>query len=437
MSVAAAAFTCTPGARVAGEIRVPGDKSISHRAAMLGAIAEGTTEITGFLESADCLATLSALEAMGVTVERGAPGRVGIRGVGLRGLRAPAGPLDLGNSGTAMRLLAGIIAGQGNGAVLVGDASLMQRPMRRIADPLARMGAAIRTHDGKPPIEIAGGPVLRGCDHVLEVASAQVKSSLLLAGLHAVGTTRVREPGVSRDHTERMLGAFGATVHREEGAVSVQGQERLAATRIDVPGDFSSASFLIVAALIAGRGPLVIRGVGVNPTRTALIDILRAMGADIRVQALPGAGPEPRADIMVQPGALHGTSVPAALVPAAIDELPVLFAAAAIAHGETTVTAAGELRFKESDRLDAMAEGLATLGVALERLPDGLRIRGGPVTGGTIDSRGDHRIAMAFAVLGARASAPLQIRDVQNVATSFPGFVATARAAGLGVAEAG
>jgi 3-phosphoshikimate 1-carboxyvinyltransferase len=425
----------SPGVRVAGDIQVPGDKSISHRAAMLGAVAEGTTEIVGFLEAADCLATLAALESMGARVERGAHGTVCIEGSGLRGLRAPPGPLNLGNSGTSMRLLAGLLAGQQFDTILVGDASLMGRPMERIATPLARMGATIRTHGGKPPVEISGGCRLRGCDHTLEKPSAQVKSALLLAGLYADGKTCVREPGISRDHTERMLEAFGVRVDREGGAVAVTGPGRLAGTQIEVPGDFSSAAFLVVAGLIAGRAPLVIRGVGVNPTRAALIEILRSMGGDIRLLAVANAGNEPRADIEVRPSALRGTVVPESLVPVAIDELPILFVAAAVAEGETVVTGAGELRVKESDRLAAMADGLAAVGVACERLPDGLRIRGGRVAGGAVESHGDHRVAMAFSVLGARARAPIAIRDVQNVATSFPGFADTARAAGLELAE--
>jgi 3-phosphoshikimate 1-carboxyvinyltransferase len=437
VSGAAGRFVSSPGAGVAGDIRVPGDKSISHRAAMLGAIAEGTTEINGFLEAGDCRATLAALQSLGAGVDRSVPGTIRMRGAGLRGLRAPAGPLDLGNSGTSMRLLAGLLAGQAFDSVLVGDASLMQRPMDRVALPLARMGAAIGTVHGRPPVAIAGGRILRGCDHVLETPSAQVKSALLLAGLYADGATRVREPGISRDHTERMLPAFGVPVQRAAGAAGVTGADRLEAARIDVPGDFSSAAFFIVAGLIAGRGPLVIRGVGVNPTRSALIEILRAMGGDIRLHALADAGAEPRADIEVRPSALTGIAVPASLVPIAIDELPVLFAAAAVATGETVVAGAGELRVKESDRLAAMADGLAAVGVACERLPEGLRIRGGPVAGGTVDSFGDHRVAMAFAVLGAAAQSPIAVRGVQNVATSFPGFAAVARAAGLELAEGG
>jgi 3-phosphoshikimate 1-carboxyvinyltransferase len=436
VSAAPARFISSPGARVGGDIEVPGDKSISHRAAMLAALAEGTSAITGFLEGADCRATLNALGAMGVGIERTAPGALRIRGAGMRGLRAPAGPLDLGNSGTAMRLLAGILAGQPFNATLVGDASLMGRPMERVAAPLRRMGADVRTDGGRPPLIIAGPHELRGCDHCLEVASAQVKSALLFAGLFASGRTGVREPGVSRDHTERMLEAFGVPVERAECAVAVTGPATMRATDIDVPGDFSSAAFFLVAGLVAGAGRLRIRNVGINPTRTALLDILREMGADIRVHATAVASGEPRADIEVHPSVLHGVVVRPEQVPAAIDEMPVLFAAAAVADGETVVTGAGELRVKESDRLAAMSEGLAAVGVAVESLPDGLRIRGGPVSGGRVDSHDDHRVAMAFAVLGARARSPIAIDAVQNVGTSFPGFAATARACGLALAEA-
>jgi 3-phosphoshikimate 1-carboxyvinyltransferase len=429
-------FVTSPGGEVRGELRVPGDKSISHRAAMLAAIAEGDSEIRGFLEGDDCVATLEALATMGVAVERPEPGKVRVHGVGLQGLRAPASALDLGNSGTSMRLLAGLLAGQAFDTILIGDASLMGRPMERVAAPLRRMGADVQTNEGRPPVAIRGGRRLVGTAHRLEVPSAQVKSALLLAGLQAEGRTSVREPAPTRDHTERMLAAFGVAVEHTGGEVAVSGPATLRATRVDVPGDFSSAAFFIVAALIAGRGPLTLREVGVNPTRTALIDILRLMGADIRLSPRPESAGEPRADIEVRPGGLRGIAVPESLVPAALDEMPALFAAAAVAEGETMVTGAGELRVKESDRLAGMARGLANLGVAVQTRPDGLRIEGGAVAGGTIDSQGDHRLAMAFAVLGARASAPVEIIDVRNVATSFPGFAALARSAGLGLAEA-
>lgn len=435
MSVRRGRFVTRPGGWVAGDIRVPGDKSISHRAAILGAVAEGTTAVEGFLEGEDCLATLAALTALGVCVERPGPGKVRIHGIGMGGLRAPSAALDLGNSGTSMRLLTGLLAGQGFDTILIGDSSLMSRPMERVAAPLRRMGANVATNAGRPPVAIRGGRALRGTEHCLEVPSAQVKSALLLAGIQAEGRTIVREPGTSRDHTERMLGAFGVPISRDDGAVAVEGRARLHGTHIDVPGDFSSAAFFIVAALVAAREPLRILGVGLNPTRTALIEILRMMGADIRIHGLEEIGGEPRADIEVRPGSLRGIRVPESLVPVAMDELPVLFAAAALAEGETVVTGAGELRVKESDRLTAMAQGLAALGVEVEKRLDGLRIRGGTVKGGEVDSRGDHRIAMSFAVLGARAQAPVVIHDVQNVATSFPGFTALALSAGLRIEE--
>ncbi len=435
MTAPPAIFTTNPGSRVAGEIRVPGDKSISHRAAMLGAIAEGVSEIRGFLESEDCHATLAALELLGVRIDRTAPGELRIHGAGLRGLRAPSRALDLGNSGTSMRLLSGILASQAFDSILIGDPSLMQRPMERIAAPLRRMGADICTNDGRPPIAIAGGGALNGCEHRLETASAQVKSALLLAGLAANGRTSVTEPAVSRDHTERMLQAFGVPVARAGRTVAVDGPATLKAARIDVPGDFSSAAFFIVAGLIAGAGTLILRDSGINPTRTALIDILRLMGGDIRVHPNSNATGEPKADIEVRPGALHGIDVPPALVPIAMDELPVLFAAAAVAQGETVVTGAAELRVKESDRLAVMAEGLAAVGVTAVRLFDGLRVRGGSVSGGSVDCAGDHRVAMSFAVLGASARSPIVIHGVQNVATSFPGFAEAARSIGLDVTE--
>ncbi len=309
--------------------------------------------------------------------------------------------------------------------------------MERVASPLRRMGAEVHTQDGRPPVAIAGGRQLAGCEHRLDVPSAQVKSAILLAGLYASGRSTVSEPQQSRDHTERMLQAFGVPVACNGTSVSVDGPAEPVATRIEVPGDFSSAAFFIVAGLVAGAAPLVIRGVGVNPTRTGLLDILRLMGADIRLRPAAGPGGEPVADIEVRAGELQGVAVPGELVARSIDEFPVLFAAAALARGETRVTGAAELRVKESDRIAVMADGLRALGVEAEPLPDGLCIRGGPVRGGVVESRGDHRIAMAFAVLAARASAPVVIRDVRNVATSFPGFAATARAAGLMLAEEG
>jgi len=428
-------FLVEPCAGIAGRVRVPGDKSISHRALMLGAIASGTTQVDGFLEGEDCLATLRAVASLGVNVQRPAPGEVVIEGVGLRGLGLPRSVLDMGNAGTAMRLFMGLLSAQGFDSELVGDESLMRRPMERVAKPLRAMGAQIETQDGRPPVRIRGGAALRGLRYEMPVASAQVKSAVLLAGLYAEGETTVVEPAVTRDHTERMLQSFGANIIARGGSATVLPAAQLEATRISVPGDFSSAAFFIVAACIGAREPFVIEGVGVNPTRTGLLEMLALMGADLRLVNHRSAGAEPVADIEVRPARLRGIRVPERLVPLAIDEFPAFFIAAACADGETRVTGAEELRVKESDRIAVMARGLDALGVPNEVLADGLRIEGGPFGGGVVDSHGDHRVAMSFAVASLRASAPIEIRDVANVGTSFPGFAATARAVGLHLAE--
>jgi 3-phosphoshikimate 1-carboxyvinyltransferase len=429
----------TPGGSAAGTVRVPGDKSISHRALMLGAIAEGETHISGFLEGEDCLATARSLKALGVRLERPAPAQMLVHGVGMRGLRAADAPLDLGNAGTAMRLMMGLLAPQRFESTLIGDESLMRRPMERVVVPLQMMGARIQTQEGRPPVRIRGTPHLRAIQYSLPVASAQVKSAVLLAGLYASGTTRITEPAPTRDHTERMLAAFGASLRREGRSIAVDGAQGLSATRVAVPADFSSAAFFIVAGCLAAGRPLLLTHVGVNPARTGLLDLLRRMGADIRVHPVepaPGAGvdAEPVADIEVRRSALRGITVPEALVPLSIDEFPVFFIAAACASGETLVRGALELRVKESDRLAVMASGLGELGVEHQLLPDGLWIRGADsLSGGAVESCGDHRIAMAFAVAALRARAPIEISDVANVATSFPGFVRTARKAGLNI----
>ncbi|MGA2563662.1 MAG: 3-phosphoshikimate 1-carboxyvinyltransferase [Steroidobacteraceae bacterium] len=428
-------YIARPVRTVQGELRVPGDKSISHRALMLGAIAEGCTAISGFLASEDCLATLTTLRALGVRIERPAETEVRVHGVGLHGLRASAAQLDMGNAGTAMRLFTGLLAGQHFDSTLVGDASLMRRPMERVAQPLRAMGARIETHEGRPPVRIRGGAPLRAIDYSMPLASAQVKSALLLAALYAQGRSSVTEPAPTRDHTERMLRAFGVDLVREGARSSLEGGARLQACAIEVPGDFSSAAFFIVAAALAARGGLTLRGVGINPTRTGLLDMLRLMGADIRVEPYSGSQTEPIADIHVHASALSGIRVPESLVPLAIDEFPVFFIAAAAARGETLVSAAAELRVKESDRLAVMAQGLSALGIACELLPDGLRIQGGPMHGGRIDSHGDHRIAMAFAIASVLAQQSIQIDDVANVATSFPGFPALARSVGLSLQD--
>jgi len=428
-------FVVDPCAGIAGRVRIPGDKSISHRALMLGAIASGTTQVDGFLEGEDCLATLRAVASLGVNVQRPAPGEVVIEGVGLRGLGRPRAVLDMGNAGTAMRLFMGLLSAQGFNSELVGDESLMRRPMERVAKPLRAMGAQIETQDGRPPVRIRGGAALRGLRYEMPVASAQVKSAVLLAGLYAEGETTVVEPAVTRDHTERMLQSFGANVVARGGSATVLPAAQLEAARISVPGDFSSAAFFIVAACIGAREPFIIEGVGVNPTRTGLLEMLALMGADLRLLNHRTAGAEPVADIEVRPARLRGIRVPERLVPLAIDEFPAFFIAAACADGETRVTGAEELRVKESDRIAVMARGLDALGVRNEVLADGLRIEGGPFGGGVVDSHGDHRVAMSFAVASLRASAPIEIRDVANVGTSFPGFAATARSVGLRLAE--
>jgi len=428
-------YLVEPSAAITGSIRVPGDKSISHRALMFGAIASGTTHVTGFLEGEDCLSTLKAVAKLGVRVHRPAPGEVRVEGVGLRGFTAPDSVLDMGNAGTAMRLFMGLMSAQPFDTELVGDASLMRRPMERVARPLRTMGAQIDTRDGHPPVRIRGGAKLQGIRYDMPMASAQVKSAVLLAGLYAQGETTVVEPAVTRDHTERMLQGFGAEVVARGGTVTVRPPQRLESTNIAVPGDFSSAAFFIVAACIGAREPVVIEGVGVNPTRTGLLEMLSLMGADLRLINHRSAGAEPVADIEIRPAQLRGVRVPERLVPLAIDEFPAFFIAAACAAGETLVTGAEELRVKESDRIAVMARGLDAIGVRNEVLPDGLRIEGGRFGGGVVDSHGDHRVAMSFAVASLRAAAPIEIRDVANVATSFPGFADLARSVGLQLHE--
>jgi 3-phosphoshikimate 1-carboxyvinyltransferase len=428
-------YLVEPSPAIVGRLRVPGDKSISHRAVMFGAIASGTTHVTGFLEGEDCLSTMKAVAQLGVSVHRPAPGEVRVEGVGLRGLRAPDGVLDMGNAGTAMRLFMGLMAAQPFDTQLIGDSSLMRRPMERVAKPLRAMGAQIETQDGRPPVRVRGGAALRGIHYDMPVASAQVKSAVLLAGLYAQGETTVVEPAVTRDHTERMLQSFGVEVRARGGTITVRPPSGLEATHIAVPGDFSSAAFFIVAACIGAREPVVIEGVGVNPTRTGLLEMLALMGADLRLINHRSAGAEPVADIEIRPAQLRGARIPERLVPLAIDEFPAFFIAAACAEGETLVTGAEELRVKESDRIAVMARGLDAVGVRNEVLPDGLRIEGGPIGGGAVDSHGDHRIAMSFAIASLRAAAPIEIRDVANVATSFPGFVGLARSAGLKLHE--
>jgi len=423
-----------PGAPLRGRIRVPGDKSISHRAIMLGSLADGTTRIDGFLEGEDTRATAAAFAAMGVRIEMPSEGTRIVHGVGIDGLAPPSAPLDCGNAGTAMRLLAGLLAGQPFPSILVGDASLSRRPMRRVLEPLARMGARIRARDeAYAPLEIEPAPSgLTAIDWRSTVASAQVKSSILLAGLSARGTTRVAEPQPTRDHTERMLGAFGYPIRIEGGWIAVDGGGRLRASDVAVPGDFSSAAFFLVAASIVPGSDLVIEQVGVNPLRTGLLRALRMMGADIELIARDPVGGEPVADLRVRAAPLVGIDLPESLVADMIDEFPVFFVAAALAEGQTCIRGAAELRVKESDRIAAMSALLTALGARIEEWPDGAVIEGGTRLGaGAVDSRGDHRIAMAAAVAAQRAAGPVEIADCRNVDTSFPGFVALARSTGF------
>lgn len=429
-------FIAAPGGKLRGRLRVPGDKSISHRSIMLGALADGVTQVNGFLEGEDCLATLGAFRAMGVRIEGPERGRVIIQGAGLRGLRAPDAPLYLGNSGTSMRLLAGLLAGQSFDVEMTGDASLTRRPMKRVTAPLAQMGARIETSAaGTPPLRIKGVNALRGIEYVMPVASAQVKSSLLLAGLYAQGRTCVTEPAPTRDHTERMLTGFGYAVERKDNTVCVEGGGRLRATSIDVPADISSAAFFMVGAAIAAGSDLVLEHVGINPTRTGVINILRQMGADISLLNAREVGGEPVADIRVRAAPLRGIRIPEEQVPLAIDEFPALFIAAACAEGETILSGAEELRVKESDRIQVMADGMAALGIAAQPTPDGIVIRGGRLGGGRINSHGDHRIAMAFAMAALRAHGTILIEDCANVSTSFPDFLKLAVEAGLSVSQ--
>jgi len=424
-------WSAARGAALHGELTVPGDKSVSHRAIMFGALAEGVTRIEGFLEGEDTRATAAIFARMGVRIEAPSDGVRIVHGVGLHGLQPPDGPLDCGNAGTAMRLLAGLLAGQRFDSVLVGDESLSKRPMRRVIEPLQAMGAVIESEDGRAPLRIRGGQALRGIDYTLPVASAQLKSALLLAGLYAQDETHVREPHPTRDYSERMLAAFGATCAFVPGEAALLGGFPLQARDVSVPADFSSAAFFIVAASIVPGSELLLRRVGMNPRRTGLLHVLRAMGADIVEEHPDEQGGEPVADLRVRHAPLHGIEVPVEHVPDMIDEFPALFVAAACAQGATVVRGAAELRVKESDRIATMATGLRALGIRVDETADGATIHGGTLGGGAIEAHGDHRIAMAFAVAAQCAQGEVRIGDVANVATSFPGFDALARGAGM------
>ena len=427
-------FIVKNGGKLQGNIRVPGDKSISHRSIMFGSIAEGTSHITGFLEGEDSLNTVRAFQAMGVEIEGPTDGNVTIHGVGMYGLKAPEKALDLGNSGTSMRLLAGLLAGQQFDVELSGDVSLSKRPMKRVTDPLTEMGAKVETAEGgRPPLKITGKQTLNSFSYQMPMASAQVKSCCLLAGMYAQGRTCVTEPAVTRDHTERMLKAFGCSVEVTGSTACVTGPAKLIATDIDVPADISSAAFFMVGASIADDSDIVLQHVGINPTRTGVIDILKLMGADITTFNEEEVGGEPVADIRIKSAKLRGVHIPEALVPLAIDEFPVLFIAAACAEGQTVVTGAEELKVKESDRIQVMADGLQALGVSARATEDGMIIKGGEISGGTVHSHDDHRIAMAFAMAGLCAGGDIHIEDCDNVNTSFPGFADLAASCGLSI----
>lgn len=411
-------FGPTPHFR--GRFTLPGDKSLSHRLAIMGALAEGETRIENFSTAADCASTLRCLGDLGVPIERSG-GTIVVRGQGPEGLRPATRRLDAGNSGSTLRMLAGAVAARPFTTTLTGDASLRNRPIERVAAPLREMGARVETTDGRPPMSITGGP-LKGIECDLAVASAQVKTALLLAGLQADGTTTVREPERSRDHTERLLPLFGAPVRRDGLTVSVRGGARLRCVRMAAPGDISSAAFLLVAAITRPDSEVRVDGVSLNPGRTAFLDVLRAMGADIEV-GLAIREPEPTGFVIARSSKLHGVEVPADIVAGLIDEVPALAVAAAFAEGPFILTRAGELRVKESDRIAALAIGLSALGVAIEERPDGFVIEGGrPLRGAPVRSFGDHRIAMAMAIAALGASGETEIEDAACASVSFPEF---------------
>lgn len=413
---------------LAGEIRIPGDKSISHRALILGSIAKGTTLINGFLDSADCMATLGALQTMGINIEGPDEQQVVIYGLGKFGLKKPKKAIDCGNSGTSMRLLAGLLVAQAFDSQLVGDESLSNRPMLRISNPLMQMGADISTLNDKAPIIIKGGKTLKGIHYVMPEASAQVKSSILLAGLYAQGETRITEPAITRNHTELMLEQFSYPVYRNETTLTINSKNECLGTEIIVPGDISSAAFFIVAATIIPGSNLLIRNVGINPTRTGILHILLEMGADIKLlNQRQQDNEEWVADLQMRYAPLKGITIPAMAVSLAIDEFPIIFIAAACAQGETILQGARELRFKESDRIAAMVDGLRQLKINAQALDDGIVITGGRFHGGIVDSCGDHRIAMSFAIAGAVASQPVIIKNCEQIDTSFPSFLELAK----------
>jgi 3-phosphoshikimate 1-carboxyvinyltransferase len=428
-------YISKPAVKVNGQIKVPGDKSISHRSIIFGSIAEGTSVIDGFLDGEDCLATLNAFKSMGVNIEGPHQQQVIIHGVGKYGLTQPKSVIDCGNSGTSIRLMAGLLAAQSFNSELTGDESLLRRPMLRVSKPLTEMGAEICTNEGKPPLRITGGKTLKGIDYSMPEASAQVKSCILLAGLYAKGQTIIRESGISRDHTERMLKTYSYPITIDKNTISVTSDGKCIGTKVQVPGDISSAAFFIVAGTIIPNAEIVIKNVGINPTRIGILHLLKEMGANINLVNICQFGEEPVADLHIKYAPLHGIHIDETLVPLAIDEFPILFIAAACAQGQTILRGAKELRYKESDRIGVMVEGLQRVGVQAEALEDGVIIQGGKINGGEVDSHGDHRIAMSFAIAGAVATNPIVVRNCANVATSFPNFIAVANALQIQIEE--
>jgi 3-phosphoshikimate 1-carboxyvinyltransferase len=423
---------------LSGTIKVPGDKSISHRSIMLGSIANGVTRVSGFLEGEDSLATLNAFSEMGVQIERNGSNVV-INGVGMMGLKAPNNPLNLGNSGTSIRLMSGLLSAQSFDSELCGDESLSRRPMGRVIEPLRQMGANISGINSMPPLSIKGGVQLSAIEYTLPVASAQIKSCLLLAGLYSKGRTIITENGISRDHTERMLRGFGYDVDSSSSMISIQGGGSLTGCNIEVPSDISSAAFFMVAACISKNSNILLQAVNINPTRTGIIDILKLMGGKIELLNKRLQAGELIADIKVSSSNLKGIQIPESLVPLAIDEFPALFIAASCAQGETILTGAKELRVKESDRIQVMADGLKSLSIENEVLEDGIKISGGEFKeqSSLIKSHHDHRISMAFAIASVKSKYKIEIDGVDNVKTSFPNFVDLANSIGMNICEVG
>ena len=426
-------FRIEPSNSIIGKVNIPGDKSISHRAIILAAIADGESRIKNFLQGEDTLATIRVFQKMGVNIKSDGDIII-VKGVGLHGLRAENPTLDFGNSGTSVRLLSGLLSAQNFSSQLIGDESLMKRPMSRIINPLQKMNAKINCTDlGTLPIKIEGGQKIEGIEYELPIFSAQLKSCLLLAGLYAEGTTKIIENIATRDHTERMLANFSHSVIKKGNQISIKKADRLIGCEIIVPGDFSSAAYFIVAAILTPNSNIILENVGVNPTRNAMIKIMKLMGADVELKNERLESGEPVATIYAKTSKLIGIDIPEELVPVAIDELPIILVAAACAKGKTRLSGAAELRVKESDRIQSMLDGFISLGIKVKALEDGMIIEGGQYNGGVINSNDDHRIAMAFSIAGIIAKAPIIINSCKNVATSFPEFVDTAKHLGMNI----